>query len=60
MSFVLFAIIVVFTAVQTFVLRDRDRSNRAVGGDGTPKRRGALLRALRIGNQPSATTRGIS
>jgi multiple sugar transport system permease protein len=53
MSFILFAIIIIFTAVQTFVLRDRDRSA------GT-KRRGGVLRALRIGNQPSATTRGIS
>jgi len=43
MSFVLFAIIIGFTAVQTFALRDRDRTPR--------ERRGALGRALRLGNQ---------
>ena len=43
MSFVLFAIIIVFTAVQTFVLRDRDRTRK--------ERRGAVGRALRLGNQ---------
>jgi multiple sugar transport system permease protein len=51
MSFVLFAIIIVSTAVQTFLLRERGR-------EGGPKR-GRLLRALRIGNQPGATTRGV-
>jgi multiple sugar transport system permease protein len=30
MSFILFAIIIVFTAIQTFVLRDRDRESRGL------------------------------
>ncbi len=43
MSFILFGIIIVLTAIQTFVLRDRDSTRK--------ERRGALGRALRVGNQ---------
>ena len=61
MSFVLFAIIIVFTAVQTFALRDRDRSGGAGAASRRRSRPGAgVLRALRIGNTPTATTGGIS
>ncbi len=51
MSFMLFAIIIVFTAVQTFALRDRDRTRK--------ERRGALGRALRLGNQRNPRAGGM-
>jgi multiple sugar transport system permease protein len=51
MSFVLFAIIIVFTAVQTFAMRDRDRTHK--------ERRGALGRALRLGNQRNPRAGGM-
>ena len=51
MSFILFAIIIVFTAVQTFVLRDRDRTRK--------ERRGTLGRALRVGNQRNPRAGGM-
>ena len=57
MSFVLFAIIIVFTAVQTFALRDRDqRRARSVAARSARDPARATPACPRIGNTPSATT----